>query len=918
MTLHALRLLAFPSDRPFYDGSDCIRRPPLCCRTAQYSHLWQFLSWRGFVTKASPAIRPPSHSWRAGLSGCASLVVCVALCLGLRTSPAYGGAVLPQVDSLTVERPEAADSDVMFEVYRVLVDDFPLLVRDDETATPPLGRRNLQFHYGVAGALPSDSIVYRFRMEGIETNWIEAGDRSIAFYRYLKPGRFTFVVEAREVSGRWSRTDRVPVYIEPYIYERPWFYVLIATVIGLGIAGLFVMQGRVARAQTQRLALLVDERTRALQVEKERVETALEDARRARTEAESAHDEAEVARAEAEHARTQAEEMLATTEEQAIQLLRVDHLKSRLFANLSHEFRTPLTLIIDPLERAVRGELGDLDDLDGYARHVLDNARLNALRLLRLINQLLDLSRLEGGGMELRTQPHDLVAFIHQAVDLFVDEAQRLGVRLLFRSEANRLPLHFDAEKVEKILFNLLTNALKADADGGKVLVTVRKVPAGAASVIDDLGIDVPDSPSAPLPDDAIPADETGDLRRSRLLASTGYAEITVRDTGIGIEPEKLPHIFDRFYQAESGDSGTGIGLSLVKELVELHRGQISVDSQAGFGSSFVVRLPLGTAHLTEAERVPDDAPPRAETFTMRAPDADPSLLATQSLHAPVLSPEPSPVPNLQPRHEEPDPNSSCPLILVVDDHDELREMICSHLTPDYRVVEAANGEQALRAAHDLSPDLIVSDIIMPGMSGIDLCRHIREDDDLASIPVVLLTARASDENRILGYDTGADDYLSKPFLGEELRARVANLLRRRRTMRERFSQELVIEGLDRPIQSADAAFIEHVFDVIEEHLADSDFTVGMLADGVGMSQSQLKRRLRAIADQSPVEVIRTYRLQHAVKLIQGRAGTVSEIAYAVGFGSVSYFSKVFREHTGMLPSQMLAEAEADPVEPAG
>lgn len=700
-------------------------------------------------------------------------MVCTALALYVGSSSDTAlGARMPQAgDDSTTTAPDPtplpAAEDVEFEIWRVLVDDFPVTVRKGEPVAPPLGRRNLQFRYGVAYTLPSDSVTYRFRMKGLEPGWVDVGDRTIAFYRDIAPGSYTFMAAAREEGGRWSRTDEVPVFIAAYFYETTWFMLLVAAALAALIGGLFWVQTRQAHSQARRLEHLVDERTRALQEENERAESALEQARIARAEAEAASEEAERARAEAEA-------MLATTEEQAIQLLRVDHLKSRLFANLSHEFRTPLTLILDPLERAARGELGDLDELDGYALHVLDVARLNALRLLRLINQLLDLSKLEGGGMALRAQEGDLIVFLQQAVDLFGSEAERLGVRLLFRPASNRLPLHFDAEKLEKIVFNLLANALKADADGGKVLVTVHAVP-------DESEGDGSDPAHTETAEGA--ADEGGlGAGQAHQLATSGYAEITVRDTGVGIEPEKLPHIFDRFYQADSGQTGTGIGLSLVKELVELHRGEVYVESQPGFGSTFTVRLPLGTDHLAAHER----EEPKPEPLANRDPKPETPLLATQSLPAPpVALPAPEPSPHAAPFAVD----GARPVILIVDDHADLRVLIRNHLEPDYRVAEAANGEQALRSIRELRPDLVVSDIVMPGMDGLELCRRIRADDDLASTPIVLLTARGGDESRIRGYDTGADDYLTKPFLRAELRARVANLLRRRRTMRERLAR---------------------------------------------------------------------------------------------------------------------------------
>ncbi|NNF27022.1 MAG: response regulator, partial [Gemmatimonadetes bacterium] len=596
--------------------------------------------------------------------------------------------------------------------------------------------------------------------------------------------------------------------------------------------------------------------------------------RQERGQAEEARAGAEAAKAEAQAAHAETQEALATVEQQALQLLRMEHLKSRLFANLSHEFRTPLTLILDPLERATRGELGDLDD---YARHSLDVARLNALRLLRLVNQLLDLSKLEAGGMELCAREEDLVAFLQRAVDLFGSEAERLGVRLLFQSETDRLPVYFDPEKLEKIVFNLLGNALKAMPQGGKVLISVRSTTTHA---------------------------EPGGLDRK---PGPAYAEVVIDDTGVGISSDKLPHIFDRFYQTKTSPTsqGTGIGLSIVKELVDLHRGEVRAESRLGFGSTFTVRLQLGKDHLAPHECVEDG--PDNEPFSAPTLLPEETLLATRSLPD---SPRPSSAPPpAVPATATPD-GASRPLVLIVDDHTNLRELVRRHFAPHYRLLEANDGEDALRLARERRPDLVVSDILMPVMDGLELCRRIREDENLASTPVILLTARGGDETRIAGFDTGADAYLTKPFIGEELLARAANLIRRRRTMRDRFSQEIVLEPLDRPVQSADVAFMESIYAIVEAHLNDPDFTVARLAEEAAISQAQLKRKLRAIADQTPVELVRTYRLKRAEKLLRGRAGTVSEIAYDVGFNSVSYFAKVFRELTGKLPSEVMAEAE--------
>lgn len=750
----------------------------------------------------------------------------------------------------------SAEKTARVEIYRVFFDSYPVPNSYMDPVAPPLGRRNLELRFGIDGGRATDSVDVEFRMQGLDTEWVAAGSRRVAYYRDLRPGSYEFEVQARHVSGRWTGFDSVPIYIEPHFYEAWWFLALaILGALGL-VSGSFLYHTRQTRQQARHFAHQVEERTEELKAERDRAERALEAARRERA---------------------TSEEALATVEDQALQLLRMDHMKSRLFANLSHEFRTPLTLIIDPLERAVKGELGELD---GYTTHALDLARLNATRLLRLINQLLDLSKLEAGGMELRTREVDLAALLQEATDLFTVEADRLGVTLLFRTEVSQITIQADLEKLEKIVFNLISNALKSTPQGGKVLVTLQ----------------------------ASDGHSGGSAGDGSTAADREYAEITVRDTGVGIPKSDLEHIFDRFYQTDSGllKGGTGIGLSLVKELTDLHRGEIEVDSEPGFGSAFTVRLPIAQADqqvgFSAASSVPTPpSPPLADSVR---PEWEPFVpLGSGSM--PDLAIEESDVPAADSR----------PLVLVVDDNAELRRLIRTYLKPRYRLIEASNGKVAFQMARTHHPDAVVSDILMPVMDGLNLCQQIRDDEELAGTPVILLTAVASDESRLAGLDTGADQYLTKPFLPEELLASVRNLLRRREVLRERFSDEVLLQPLGLPVQSAQAAFMERIFEIIEQHVGDADFTIADLADEAGISQSQLKRKLRAIVDKSPVELVRLYRLERAATLLRGRAGTVSEVAYQVGFSSASYFSKVFREHFDRLPSVVRDETEAQPTD---
>lgn len=716
------------------------------------------------------------------------------------------------------------------EIFRVLYDGTRLPF--DGLAVPPLGRRDIEFRYRVVGLPPGDSLHFAFRMEGMEDEWSEVRSRANAIYIGMEPGEFTFQVRAYRPDGRWESAAELPVVIRRHVYEETWFVALAALSLLALLGGGYGWQQWRARRREETLARLVDERTRALQGEKTRTEAALE---------------------AAERDRETAQQALETVEEQSIQLLRVDHMKSRLFANISHEFRTPLTLILDPLDRALAGDFGPLD---GPARRSLGVASESAHRLLHLINQLLDLAKLEAGSMELRARELDLVPFARRATETFSSEAERRGVALQFQTSEPRLLAYVDREKVENVVYNLVTNALKATGPGGKVVVSVQ-------------------------------TDEGGQ-----------HAEVVVRDTGGGIGADELPHIFDRFYQAETGRlrGGTGIGLSLVREMVELHHGDVRVESVSGFGSTFTVRLPLGRAHLGDHEV--EDGPPAEAAVRSATPEptaaAPPEAAASGAVPDSVAA---------VPEGEEVAPDGRRPLVLVVEDNPEIRGLIVGHLRPHYRVVEAEEGAAALRLAREHRPALVVSDVLMPGVDGLALCRRIKADDRLGDTPVILLTARASSDDRLEALGTGADDFLTKPFSAAELLARAENLVRSRSALRDRYSEEVVLPTTGRAVPSADAAFLEGVYAAVDAHLPEEGFTVGELAAEVGLSESTLKRRLRPLVGMPPVEFIRQRRLERGAALLLGRAGTVGEVAAQVGFGSPSYFARCFRERYGVAPS---------------
>jgi DNA-binding response OmpR family regulator/anti-sigma regulatory factor (Ser/Thr protein kinase) len=402
---------------------------------------------------------------------------------------------------------------------------------------------------------------------------------------------------------------------------------------------------------------------------------------------------------------------------------------------------------------------------------------------------------------------------------------------------------------MEKIFTNLLSNAFKFTPEGGKVLVQISN-------------------------------SRFQDPRQLR---------ITIADTGIGIPTEELPRVFDRFYQVDASQTreheGSGIGLALTKELVELHHGSISVKSEAGKGTEFTVRFPLGREHLKDDEIVDR---PEGSDVTFRQPEVVPVI--------------PSDVAE---KPEEKDASVK-PIVLIVEDNADVRAYMREYLVTGYEVQEAHDGSEGIEKAKEIIPDLIISDVMMPKKDGYELCRTLKLDEKTSHIPIILLTAKAGTENKIEGLETGADDYLTKPFDAKELLVRVKNLIDLRQKLRERFGKLLISLSPDQaPVKSVDKTFLDKLRVAIEKNMSREDFTVEELAGEAAMSRAQLHRKLVALTGDSAGDLIRSFRLQRAKEMLENRGGTVAEIAYAVGFSSPAYFTKCFREQFGVVPSDL-------------
>ncbi|UBM58743.1 response regulator [Marinilongibacter aquaticus] len=504
-----------------------------------------------------------------------------------------------------------------------------------------------------------------------------------------------------------------------------------------------------------------------------------------------------------------------------------ERIKSAFFANISHEFRTPLTLIISPLKEMISGTFQG--DPAVYFKMMLRNGQ----RLLDLVNQLLDLAKLEMGSLELQPEEGDINGFLKGVASSFESLSEIRGIRFFLTAPIGASPARFDKDKLQKILSNLLSNAFKFTPEGGEVRMEI-------SSKGNDLVLDISDS-------------------------------------GLGIPPADLPFVFERFYQVKDLNKaeqvGSGIGLALVKELVDLHGGGIKVRSKTDEGTHFNLILPgLLMNSTTSGESVLTE-----HNFSIQIDEGQ----------------------------REVNTKGTRPQVLIAEDHGDVQKLIRDVLSSDYDVLLAKDGEEATRLALRTIPDAVISDVMMPKKDGYALCEELKTDPKTSHIPIIMLTARAEQEDKMRGLETGADAYLPKPFDAAELKLRLKNLINLRQRLRQDFSTAISLKPEEIQVSSVDRHFIEQVKEIIDRHVSDEQFGVDIFASEIGMSRSQLNRKLRAIFNQSANEMVRIYRLERAHQLLSKRAMTPTEASYQLGFSSPAYFSKCFSDHYGYPPSRV-------------
>lgn len=659
---------------------------------------------------------------------------------------------------------------------------------------------------------------YAYMIEGVDPDWHHAGSGHTASYTGLPRGKeLVFKAKAANHDGIWNETPTVlRIYIRPPFWETGWFRLSLFTFL----MSILILYSR-WRIRSIRL--------RNLWLEKEvKKQTA----------------EIEHQAADLQLANEKLQHKARIIKEKAHQLDQLNKSQARFFTSLSHEFRTPLTLLLGNLEALLQAENPE-KIFDKISRRM----QMSAHQLLLLINQLMDTAKLESGQYRLRVTEGEIKEEIRGICNTFQVLAEKKGLDLVlnFTDDAQH-HCWYDLDILHKVLNNLLSNALKF-TDRGEITVT-------AGIALDN-------------------SEETLVMK--------------VQDTGIGIPEEQLPYIFNRFFQAEGPLSarkkGTGIGLSLVKLLVRLHKGRITVESTRDVGTTFNIRLPVGKAQFKAAER-PDVILEKSFQFNsikevaVPAPDS-----AEDTSNNPV--------------------REDLPLLLVVDDNPDIRSFVVRQLRGTYKIIEAEDGQQAIRQATQRVPDLVISDVVMPNMNGFELCEQLKQDQRTSHIPVILLTALAEQQQKLEGLKQGADAYLSKPFSREELLLRIGNLIGFREKLRRKFLNDYTLNQLPDGLSELDQAFLQSLNQLIEKNLTEENFGIEQLIKASGVSRTQLFRKLKSLTGMSASEFIRDFRLRKAYQLLNEDNLTVSEVIYATGFNSRSYFYNAFKKKFGVAPSQL-------------
>jgi signal transduction histidine kinase/ligand-binding sensor domain-containing protein/DNA-binding response OmpR family regulator len=681
------------------------------------------------------------------------------------------------------------ESPLVFTDFRIFYKPVPIsnskdaILHEDISETRsiviPHDKNVFMLEFAALNFAQTHKICYSYKLDGFDKDWIDVGHDHSAIYTNLNPGKYLFRVRVSNDNRIWSQNSlTLAIQVLPPFWATWWFKT--GMIIFIGFI-LYVLVIFITNRNALRQQLIL-----------ERVQTK--------------------------------------------QVHELDLMKMKFFTNISHEIRTPLTLIIGPVEKMLQQKMAD-DELKTH----LGMVNRNAHYLLKLVNQLLDFRKIESGNLKLELKNGNIIEFINAQVEAFTYMAQDKGVHLKIAAVEKEVFTFFDPDKVEKIIDNLLSNALKFTNRGGSVMVNI-------SLVVDDT------------------EEESGNNENR-------FVEVVVKDTGIGISESHLEKVFLRFFQSQSSsvNSGTGIGLALTRELVKLHHGRISVESKPGKGSRFTVLLPfIKDVQVPSVPVMENDIVVEENLTDSKDPEEDPSMK----------------------------------ILLVVEDNLDVRLFIRSHFQPEYHVIEASDGKEGINMAFKTIPNVIISDIMMQGVDGIELCRKLKKDERTSHIPIILLSALTSKDSMLQGLGAGADDYISKPFDVYILRTKVENLLILRRSLQIKYSGEMVLQPQNVTISSPDGRFLKKAVELIEKNIEDPEFDSDKFSLELGVSRVQLYRKLNALTGLTVREFIRDIRLKRAGQLLVQNTMNISDVAYATGFRDLSHFRKCFRQEFGMSASE--------------
>jgi signal transduction histidine kinase/DNA-binding response OmpR family regulator len=661
----------------------------------------------------------------------------------------------------------------------------------------------LSFGFTALNFTASENNQYAYKLEGLDNEWIYTGTERKATYTNLAPGTYTFKVKASNNDGIWNQEGTAISIIITPPFWQTWWF---TTLLILGImAGIFALFGWRRRLELRKLE------------EKKKEE--------------------------------------------------MHQMQLQFFTNISHDFRTPLTLILGPLEKLKK------EDTQSAFSHYYKMMHRNALKLLSLVNELMDYRKTASGALKLNVMPGNLNLFLNEIAEEFSGMAEEKQAKFSLLIPENLPTVWFDRQVLEKIVTNLVSNAFKFSPDGGNIDVEVlTSLKAFKPSFKNEL------------------------ILKSNYKGKQ-YMFIRIADNGMGISKESMNHLFERYYRINDTIMGSGIGLAFVKTLTFLHKGNIYVYSEQHKGTEIIIGLPVSKTDYRKEERWKSGQGPGLQLE---------SVQWKQELHVPFEEDTnvPVKVPGKRVQNK--------PYILVVEDNDELRSFVKNSLQPLYNISEARNGAEGLAKAGEEAPDLIISDVMMPGMNGIEFCKHIKENIQTSHIPFLMLTAKDALESKIEGAESGADYYFTKPISIDLLLLNLRNIFEQGQKLKERYLKDHQTGAIELAHSSKDKAFIDQLLTIIESQLSNPEMDVEYICTQMGMSKTKLYQKLKGITGQSIGEFVRTTRLKKAVQIMSEEDVSLTDVMYRVGIQTQSYFTKAFKKEFGKTPSQFLQEMKTN------